>query len=389
MALVHPLLALALVIVAGLGVTRLSRPLFRLPALLDNLLGTGALFVLLGVLLGPGLGVIDAASLPLLQPLVALGIGWIGASFGARLGWRMVRRVSGRSWLVGATLALPVLAVTTATAWLLARALPALAESWGRPSLIVALAIGGALTTASSHRGARLGRRNALLDTLFGVAAVIVAAAWYHPHLAVRSILLTLVAGGALGGLFAALARGVHNANEARLAAAALILAGAGFSFATKLSPFVVCALEVAVIMSISPPRWRRAVAELLGRWELPLYAVFLVVAGALLRPLTVWLVLAALVLALIRVAVRWVTVHFGLDQVDPVWRSLPFAPPREFAFSAMRQGASAVALVAGFDMVRGASGAVLVTILLSVMAAEAIAALTPLTASPRRAEVS
>jgi hypothetical protein len=59
-----------------------------------------------------------------------------------------------------------------------------------------------------------------------------------------------------------------------------------------------------------------------------------------------------------------------------------------------MRQGATAVALAAGFDLVRGATGSgiagsVLVTILLSVMTAEALSALTPLTASPRRAEVS
>jgi hypothetical protein len=77
------------------------------------------------------------------------------------------------------------------------------------------------------------------------------------------------------------------------------------------------------------------------------------------------------------------------------VWRSLPFAPPPEFAHSTLRQGASAVALAAGFDLVRGAPGAVLVTILLSVMVAEALASQTPpptpppLTASPRQAEVS
>jgi hypothetical protein len=47
------------------------------------------------------------------------------------------------------------------------------------------------------------------------------------------------------------------------------------------------------------------------------------------------------------------------------------------------------VALAAGFDLVRGAPGAVLVTLLLSVMVAEALRAWTPLTVSPRQAEVS
>ena len=42
----HPLLALALVILAGIGVTRLSRPAQRHPKVFDDLLATGAPFLL-------------------------------------------------------------------------------------------------------------------------------------------------------------------------------------------------------------------------------------------------------------------------------------------------------------------------------------------------------
>jgi len=391
---VHPLLTLALVLVAGIGVTRLSRPAIRRPVLLDDLLATGAPFLVLGLILGPGLGAIDRGGLHLLEPLVALGVGWIGAVFGARLEWRMIRRVSVRTWLIGATLAFPVLAMTALTAWTMARAVPSLAESWGRPTVAVALALAGALTTAASHRGRRLGRRNAVLDTLFGTAAVVVGIAYYHPHIAVRSILLTVLTGLGLGALCVAVARTLREPSDAAVAAFGAVLWGAGFSYAAGLSPFVVCGLEAAIIMSFSSPPVRRAVAGVLTGWETPLYAAFLIIAGALLRPVTAWVVAAALLLSVVRVLVRWVTVRFGLDQVDPVWRSLPYAPPPEFAHSAMRQGATAVALAAGFDLVRGATGSgiagsVLVTILLSVMTAEALSALTPLTASPRRAEVS
>ena len=389
----HPVLALALVILAGIGVTRLSRPAFRLPPLLSNLLATGVPFLLLGLLLGPGLGVIDAAGLRMLEPLIVLAIGWTGAVFGAHLEWRMVRRISRRTWLVGATLALPVLVVTTVMALTLGRALPPLAEVWagGRPLLPAALVLGGALTTAASQRGPRLGRRNALLDTAFGAGAVTLGVALYHPHVALRSLALTVVAGLALGGLFVALARIdlLSEPRDAGIAAFAVILCGAGLSYVAGLSPFVLCGLEAAVFMSFSPATVRRAVAELLSRWEVPLYAAFLIVAGALLRPLTAWLLLAAPVLALLRVVVRWVTVRFGLDQVDPVWRSLPFAPPREFAHSVIRQGATAVALAAGFDLTRDAPGPMLVTVLLSVMAAEVLALVPPLTARPRPAEVT
>jgi len=387
---VHPLLALALAVVAGIGVTRLTRPQLRPPAWLHDAVGTGAPFLLLGLAVGPGLGVIDVAGVRLLEPLVALGIGWAGAVYGARLEWRMVRRISRRTWAVGATLAVPVLLTTTALALILARALPSLAQSWGHPSLPVALAIGGALTTAASQ-GGRLGRRNALLDTAFGAAAVALALAVYQPHVAVRSLLLTLIGGAVLGGLFVGAARWllIREPGDASIATFAILLAGAGFSYAARLSPFVVCGLTVAVFVSFAPPLVRHGVTGSLTRWEHPLYAVLLIVAGALLRPISPWVVVAAPVLAIVRLSVRWVTVRFGLDQVDPVWRSLPFAPPPEFAQSAVRQGASAVALAVGFDLVRGAPGAVLVTILLSVMAAEALATRTPLTASPRQAEVS
>jgi len=395
LALVHPVLALALVIVAGIGVTRLSRPPLRRVELLADIAATGAPFLLLGLLLGPGLGVIDTAGLRLLQPVIALAIGWIGALFGSRLEWRMVRRVSRRTWLVGASLALPVLAATTVMAVVLARRFPGLADSWGHPSLPAALAVGGALTTGASQRGPRLGRRNALIDTIFGALAVAGAMALLHPGVGAvfRAVTLTLLVGLGLGGLFVALARTdlIPDPSEAGVAALAVILCGAGLSYAVGLSPFVVCALETAVLTSVSPPAVRHAMAGMLTRWENALYAAFLVLAGALLRPISPWVLLAAPVLAVLRLLVRWVTVRFGLDQVDPVWRSLPFPPPPEFAYSAVRQGATAIALAAGFDLVRGASpgGAVLVTVLLSVMAAEALAMRTPLTARPKHAEVT
>jgi hypothetical protein len=404
LALVHPLLALALVIVAGIGVTRLTRPSLRHP-LLDGILETGVPLILLGALLGPGLGVLDGATLRALAPIMAVGIGWVGASFGARLEWRMLRRITIRTWLVGAALALPVLVTTGTTVWALGRSVRPLGDAWGassggggRAAVGIALILAGALTTAASWRGPKLGRRNALLDTAFGTATVALGVALYHPHLLLRSVTLTVIAGAALGGLFVGLARWQEDLGEAAVGVAVtgVIVAGAGLSYATALSPFVVCALIAAVLVSFSPPGIRLSAQKVLRRWEIPLYAAFLILAGALLRQFSPWLVPAAVFLAVLRAAVRWVTVRFGLDQMDPIWRSFPFPAPREFAFPAMRQGAAAVALAAGFDLLRVDStaggapgGAVLLTVLLSVLAAEAVVVLTPLTAAPRQAEVS
>jgi hypothetical protein len=403
LALVHPLLALALVVVAGIGVTRLTRPSFRHP-LLVGILETGVPLVLLGALLGPGLGVLDSGTLRVLAPIMALGIGWVGASFGARLEWRMLRRITPRTWLVGAALALPVLVATSATVWALGRSVRPLGDAWGgastgvggRAAVGLALVLGGALTTAASWRGPKLGRRNALLDTAFGTAAVALGVALYHPHLLLRSIAFTVIASAGLGGLFVGLVRRQQGLSETGIGIVltGVVVAGAGFSYATGLSPFVVCGLIAAVLVSFSPPAIRVSAQRVLRGWEIPLYAAFLIIAGALLQRFSPWVLPAAAFLAVLRAAVRWVTVRFGLDQMDPIWRSLPFAPPREFAFPVMRQGAAAVALAAGFDLLRldsGASpvGAVLLTVLLSVLAAEAVVVLTPLTAAPRHAEVT
>src|SRR5438105_56306 len=306
------------------------------------------------------------------------------------------QRDSSRTWLVGAALAVPVLVTTGATAWALARSVQPLGEAWGRPFPAVALILAGAATTAASWRGPKLGRRNALLDTAFGTAVVAVGVAWYHPHLALRSIVLTVIASAGLGGLFAGFVRWQNDGTDLGVGVAltGVIVAGAGFTYATQLSPFVVCALIAALGVSLAPARVRVSVQRALRRWEMPLYAAFLIIAGALLRRVTPWLLPAAILLAMLRAAVRWVTVRFGLDQMDPIRRSLPFPAPREFAFPVMRQGAAAVALAAGFDFVRGGSaggsgGAVFLTVLLSVLAAEALVVLTPLTAAPQHAEVS
>jgi hypothetical protein len=196
--------------------------------------------------------------------------------------------------------------------------------------------------------------------------------------------------GVGLGALFVGLARWQDEVGDVGIAVQLFgaILWGTGFSYATGLSPFVVCALMAAVIVSFSPATARQTVQRSLRGWESSLYAAFLIVAGALLRPSTPWLVPAALVLAIVRIVVRGTTVRFGVDQVDPIWRSQPYPKPREFAFPVLRQGPAAVALAAGFDLIQGDSGAMLTTVLLSVVVVEAIVALTPLTASPARAEV-
>lgn len=375
--LVHPLLALALILVAGIGMTRLrSRPSFALPASLQAVIASGALFVVLGLLLGPGLRVLDGAVLRALAPIGALGIGWIGAGLGTRLEWRMLRRIPGRGWLRGAALTLPVFAISAAVVWGVMRLVPELATAW-RPVLPAILTLAAATTVSAGPSREKAVRRAGLLDTVIATAAAGAALILVHPQ-PVRVLVLTVLAGAVPAGLWL-LARPRDG-----LALTSLILLSAGIAYAGGISPFVVCALLTALIASFGPPEARRDTGVVLRDGERVIYPAFLIVVGALLQIPTPWVLAAGVALAGLRALLRWATVRFGVR-----WQALAGLPPAR-AFVTMGQGAAAVAIAAGFDLVRGDTRALVTTVLVSVLAAEALAAaLTPLTASPRRAEVT
>ena len=90
--------------------------------------------VLLGIILGPGavpgIGFLDGSVLRSLAPVTALAIGWIGAGLGARFEWRSVRRISRRAWLLAALPSGAAFGAVALGAWMLTRALPAVAAAW-------------------------------------------------------------------------------------------------------------------------------------------------------------------------------------------------------------------------------------------------------------------
>ena len=383
------MLALALVVVAGIGVTHLSRPHLRHFASLDAMLAAGAPFVLLGLLLGPGLRVLDGPTLRALAPLTALGIGWVGAAFGARLDWRLLRRVPPRAWGLGAALAATVFAVTGLAAWVLVRTVPPLAAAW-HPTMPAVVTLAAAATISAGWAGPKLVRRTALFDTAFAAVAIAVTLPLSHPHGAVRGVALTLFASAGLAALFVWLARWRPDATHLGIEFLAVILLASGFGYAAGLSPFVLCALTTGLIVHFSPQP--RRVHALLAQWGPSIYVAFLIVAGALLRLPTVWLIPAALLLAVVRIGSRWSSVRFGR-----IWPPVRALPPH-FGLATVAPGAAGVALAAGFGLVYGDSGAVLTAVLAGVLLAEALGGPlrqlargepTPLTAAPPRAEVT
>src|SRR3989454_962564 len=108
---VSPVLALGLLAAVGVLATRLPRLPPRRPRSLDQLFAAGAPLVLLGVVLGPGIELLDAAALRTLAPVTALALGWLGARLGARCERRYVTRIPRRLWLLSGLEAFAVLLV--------------------------------------------------------------------------------------------------------------------------------------------------------------------------------------------------------------------------------------------------------------------------------------
>jgi hypothetical protein len=400
---VNPVLALGLLGVAGLLAARLPRPplLARRPAhpSLELLVAAGAPLVLLGLVLGPGIDLLDRAVLRALAPVTAFAIGGIGAGLGARCEWRCVRRVPRGAWLAAAATTGTALLLVSLGAWVLARLVPGLAAAWtprgpallglGAVAAVSAPAVVTALARATGVRPrvVRVLRRAAALETAWGVLAMTVPLALARPRLAAGNVALGwlsavvfAIGSGALVGLvFLGLTRRDGPREDLGLVLLGTLLFGAGIGYATDLSPFVVCALAAVVIVNASPRR--RETRAVLARWERALYTVCLCVAGALLALPTLWLLVAAPLLGVLRALARWASGHYARAAVG-----LRDLPPH-VGLATVAQGGAAVAL--GVNYVLGAGGraeslsaggaggagsAVLATIVLGVGVAQLVA---------------
>lgn len=338
------------------------------------------LALLLGVLLGPATGIVGEGTLRALAPVAALGVGWIGAAFGARLQWRVVRRIPAPWWRVGAVHAGAAFLMVGAAAVGLALVIPALRATW-RPLSGVALV----LAAIAALSGPGSGARSATLATAFGAVAFEIALALQRP----TGLFLDVGGGILIGILFRGLARLTDTESAGQQSSGTMLLGvvlfGAGVGYGAGLSPFVACALATAVIVNLVPEQ-RRHVAQHLETWQPTISCIVLVLAGAWLGLPTLWILPAAVALVAVRIAARWVVGRYGRRLLGP---ATPAHDPR---LARVVPGAVALALGLSFLLARTPRGpaatAVLTMVVIGVVLTRAWHA-RRLTASPAPAEVS
>ncbi|HYU37402.1 MAG TPA: hypothetical protein VEL29_05660 [Gemmatimonadales bacterium] len=385
---VSPVLALAGLAAIGLLATRLPPVRWRHVTSLDPVLAAGGPLVVLGVVLGPGIDLIDRSVLRTLAPVTALAIGWIGAALGARFEWRYVRRIGRGTWLLAALSATAAFAAVTLGAGLLARVVPALSAAWS-PRLPALLTL-GAVAAASGPETVTLVARAlgirksvtravslaAALETAGGALAFTLALALHRSHQLAGRVALGWLAGllfavgsaTLVGMVFLSLTRLRPERADVGVVLLGTLLFGAGVGYAAELSPFLVCALATALIVNASPRR--HVVHRMLADWEHPVYAIFLVIAGALLTLPTWWVLVAVPLLAAARAAVKWAAVRSGTVVLRPA------AFPPNVGLGTTAQGGAAIAMGLNVFITYGgdgtaSSGALLTTIVLGVAAAQ------------------
>jgi hypothetical protein len=352
-----PLLAtLVLILLALLG-ARISFSTERVTAGPRLLFRTGIHFLLIGMLLGPvGLGLFSVEATEQLSPFLALGLGWVGFHFGLQLD---------RQGLAHFPVPYHVVGIGQGV---LSFVLFALAGWWGMEALgfhgdVALILVLGAAATAcvSTPAGVAMVSANFLargnvrdlllfiasLDAGVGIIALQVLYSVHRPpgvpmlpgpmpQLALVGVAVGL---GLLCGIFFLWLVRVRPAGEELVLFLLGICAFAsGAALQWGLSPLFVSVVMGAVVANLH--RDRRRVLAVLERWEKPVYLTFLLIAGALLRVPTWWVIPVAVGYAVLRGLVK-----AGSTAAMVAVTPLGFDVPRRLGLGLIPQGGISLAM--------------------------------------------
>ena len=335
-----PIVAAALAGLAALLATYLPRPAWLSRAIDGVAAATPLGWYLVGMVLGPALGLLDDDTLDAATPAMACAIGWIAALAGATLAAPRPpgERRSPGPWAVAAlTLAIPAALLYGASRFLS----PTLAPAWNPAPAVIATLVAALLIAAASD----------VRTTAAALLTAAIALITLLPHAHRADLLHALrwvgfaIGGAATSALVAArLARRAPTPIPATIAGVGL---AAGIGLATGTSPLVVCTLTGAALARWSPAHAR--IADDLRAPEPVAGAALWVAAGAMAGgPLPVVAVTAA-ALALVPLIRRFLTPRAESD------RTLGLAVVLSFTLTAARvlgAQASAVRTAASLALV-------------------------------------
>lgn len=385
-----PLVGVLILVLLGLLGARVAFDPARAPLGPRLLLATGSHFLLLGLLLGPMLGLLTIEVIQQLQPFMALGLGWIGLLFGLQLDRRQLGQFPASFMLF----ALLQAALTFGLFWSIGYMTLRLTGHLD-PGIAVAILAAAATAAVSTPAGVALISRTfrvqgklvqllfyvASLDALVGIFALQLTYAFYHPSTAAVAgfgwgvwMGIAGAAGVIFGVFFLWLTRPKPQRDELTLFLLGLVVFEAGTALYLGVSPLFVAAITGMVVGNLSPSR--RRVYSILHAWEKPIYVILLILAGALIT-ISSWVVLPlAAGYLVLRAAAKVVAGALTGFLVRP-----PFPVPRTAGMGLIAQGGISLAMALSATLTYGAiagSGAsairvVFTTIVIAVAASELI----------------
>jgi hypothetical protein len=241
-----PLAAAALIALAALLATYLPRPPWLVAVLAGARRAPPIGWLLIGVVLGPLLGVLDGPLLEGLTPAVACAIGWIAAGAAARL--TAPESPIREPWSPGDVAGLVAAFVLPAALLLGAMRVlpPSVAPVWRPIWPVIAVLSATAALAAASRAGVATG-----LSLLVTAGALFAP----FPHAHKSDVLpIALWLGFALGGTFLCMLVATRLGRQPKTRAAATITAfclAAGIGIASGSSPYLVCGL-----LGLALPKW-------------------------------------------------------------------------------------------------------------------------------------
>ncbi len=354
-----PLFATLILILLALLGARFSFSTERVTLGPRLLFRTGIHFLLIGFVLGPvGLGLLGPEATEQLFPFLALGLGWVGFHFGLQLDRQSLRHFPPVFHVFAVGQAVLTFAIFLGGGWVVVHL--AGLEGPAVDLLLLGAAATAAITTpagiamVSSNFLVRGHVRDLLffvgsLDAVVGILALQVIYAVYRPEAMAAGIgpmpQLTLVGvavglGLVCGIVFLWLTRVRPAGEELVLFLLGICAFASGAALRWGLSPLFVSVTMGAVVANLG--RDKERVFRVLQRWEKPVYLVFLLLAGALLRMPSVWIILLAVGYAGLR----------GLAKVGAsaaLVSAVPFGAevPRRLGLGLIPQGGISLAMAA------------------------------------------
>lgn len=325
----------------------------------------GFIYIFLGIFLGKsGLKVLNSQVLKDLNPLICLGLGWIGFLFGFQLEYKYLRRFPKKYSGLSILQALFSFLITSSVVFFILKfffpyqvsfLVYGLSVSLGLLMTVNSPTLLNAISTQIPERGDYyyLGRFLVSVSGFWGILGLaLLFSVWHYPFFESKRIIkglilffLSTLFSVLLGYLFYLLTRKKTSSQNLLVYLLGMVFFASGSAFYFNFSPLYVCMVMGIIYSNLTKIQER--VYPLLFSAEKPLYMVFLVLIGALWEFSFSWeLIILTVVLILIR----------GLAYVLPLplfQKALrfPLTLPLRYGFCFLSWGGIGIALAVNIKL--------------------------------------